>query len=165
MRLGAHHEVALCFDCARWPIAAPSNSPMAIVSGCGCEAGAAYELSEPKSSSWAFTTGRSSAPYFDDLIGGSHDRVPEVEVPTGRIQILHVPDCPLVDDVVQMVRECQDDSGDSGAPELRVGAYPSPTVVINGLDVTTGESVAGEARCRLDLPTREQILNALARDR
>ncbi len=113
----------------------------------------------------AFTTGRSSAPYFDDLIGGSHDRVPEVEVPTGRIQILHVPDCPLVDDVVQMVRECQDDSGDSGAPELRVGAYPSPTVVINGLDVTTGESVAGEARCRLDLPTREQILNALARDR
>jgi hypothetical protein len=91
--------------------------------------------------------------------------VPEVEVPTSRIQILHVPDCPLVDDVVQMVRECQDYSCDSGAPELRVGAYPSPTVVIDGLDVTTGEPVTGAARCRLDLTTKEQILNALASDR
>ena len=87
-----------------------------------------------------------------------------VDIPVGRIQILHVPDCPLVESVVKLVRDCQAHSGDSGVLDLRVGPFPSPTLLIDGLDVTTGESVAGAARCRLDLPTREQILNALAQD-
>ena len=80
-----------------------------------------------------------------------------------RIQILHVPDCPLVENVVKLVRDCQARSGESGVLDLRIGSYPSPTVLIDGLDVTTGEPVAGAARCRLDLPTREQVLDALAR--
>lgn len=80
----------------------------------------------------------------------------------GRIQILHVPDCPLVDEVVQLVRECPARLGDTGALDLRVGPYPSPTLLVDGIDVTTGAAVAGAARCRLDLPTTEQILDALA---
>lgn len=50
------------------------------------------------------------------------------------------------------------------ALDLRVGPYPSPALLIDGLDVTTGEPIVGAARCQLDLPTREQILTALARD-
>ncbi|GAB3197496.1 hypothetical protein GCM10027062_09300 [Nocardioides hungaricus] len=86
----------------------------------------------------------------------------ETDVPSGRIRILHVPDCPLVDRVVQLVRECQAQAGDTGLVDLRVGPYPSPTLLIDGLDVTTGEPATGATRCRLDLPTREQILSALA---
>lgn len=89
-------------------------------------------------------------------------RSAEADVPPARIQILHVPDCPLVDRVVQLVRECQVHTGDNEALDLRVGPYPSPTLLIDGLDVTTGEPTAGAMRCRLDLPTREQILKALA---
>ena len=43
----------------------------------------------------------------------------------------------------------------------RVGDYPSPSVLINGVDVLGG--AAGDpAACRLDLPTREHIRAALA---
>ncbi|RZS43509.1 hypothetical protein EV193_102489 [Herbihabitans rhizosphaerae] len=43
----------------------------------------------------------------------------------------------------------------------RQGAYPSPTVVIDGRDVVTGAPPATDACCRLDLPTHEQIHTAL----
>jgi hypothetical protein len=41
------------------------------------------------------------------------------------------------------------------------GPYPSPTLLIDGTDVTGKSSRDGPA-CRLDLPTEEQILAALA---
>lgn len=82
-------------------------------------------------------------------------------LPVDRIEILHVPDCPLVDRVLHLVRECQSHEGDSRAVDLRVGPYPSPTLLIAGLDITTGEPVDGAPRCRLDLPSRDQILTAL----
>lgn len=88
---------------------------------------------------------------------------PEARSLGSRIQILQVPDCPLVENVVRLVEDCLARSGDTGVPDLRIGSYPSPTLLIDGLDVTTGEPVAGSARCRLDLPTMEQVLAALAR--
>ena len=86
------------------------------------------------------------------------------ELPNVRIQILQVPGCPLVDGVIQLARECQAHVGDSGPLVVSIGQYPSPTLLVDGRDVTTGEPVAGEARCRLDLPTGEQVLSALARN-
>ena len=43
-----------------------------------------------------------------------------------------------------------------------VGDYPSPTVLINGVDVMTGrtDDLRGRAR-RLNLPTREHLIKAL----
>jgi hypothetical protein len=40
------------------------------------------------------------------------------------------------------------------------GPYPSPTVLIEGVDVT-GRSLGAGPACRLDLPTREQIVSAV----
>ena len=42
----------------------------------------------------------------------------------------------------------------------RVGDFPSPTVLVNGLDVM-GRQVGPGRICRLDLPTEEKILAAL----
>jgi hypothetical protein len=42
-----------------------------------------------------------------------------------------------------------------------VGVYPSPTLVMDGLDVATGRPVEGEPRCRMDLPSQEQIRAAV----
>jgi hypothetical protein len=41
------------------------------------------------------------------------------------------------------------------------GAFPSPTVLVEGVDVT-GRSVTDRSACRLDLPTEAGILAALA---
>lgn len=80
---------------------------------------------------------------------------------TVRAQILQVPDCPLVDELHALVHECLTALGDSGTVETRVGDHPSPTLVIDGIDVATGGPIDDRVCCRLDLPSREQILNAL----
>jgi hypothetical protein len=77
-----------------------------------------------------------------------------------RIQLLHVPDCPLVDRVRATLRTSL------AKTTLRVtideieGPYPSPTLLIDGHDVT-GRIASPEPSCRLDLPTEEQIVAAL----
>jgi hypothetical protein len=44
----------------------------------------------------------------------------------------------------------------------RVGRYPSPTVLVNGVDVMRpGAAPVGDA-CRLDLPTPQRVLDALS---
>jgi len=42
------------------------------------------------------------------------------------------------------------------------GPYPSPALLIDGADVT-GKPLVQQPSCRLDLPTEEQIMAALAR--
>jgi hypothetical protein len=42
-----------------------------------------------------------------------------------------------------------------------VGDYPSPTLLIDSIDVASGMPLRDGASCRLDLPTRNQILDAL----
>jgi hypothetical protein len=80
--------------------------------------------------------------------------------PAVRIQLLHVPDCPLVDRVRATLR------GSLAKTTIRVmiedieGPYPSPTLLIEGQDVT-GRTPMSAPSCRLDLPTEEQVLAAL----
>ena len=81
--------------------------------------------------------------------------------PSTRVQILHVPDCPLV----ERLRAEVESTLAEVAPDVRLslveGDYPSPTLLVDGMDVTTGAPVSGEPRCRLDLPTSPQIRDAL----
>jgi hypothetical protein len=79
------------------------------------------------------------------------------------IQILHVPDCPLVGRVRELVRQALDRTNIQAKVEERVGDYPSPTLLIDGRDVTGRPQGEGTA-CRLDLPTEQQVLAALARE-
>jgi hypothetical protein len=77
-----------------------------------------------------------------------------------RIELLHVPGCPLVDRVRATVEACLDEAGLTDVVHQREGSFASPTLLIDGTDVT-GARAQTEACCRLDLPTREQILAAL----
>lgn len=78
-----------------------------------------------------------------------------------RIQILHVPDCPLVEGLRALVSRCVAQSAAGVTVEEIEGPYPSPTLLLNGKDVT-GLQIVEAASCRFDLPTEEQILAALA---
>ena len=80
---------------------------------------------------------------------------------TVRARILQVPDCPMVDQLQALVYDCLSALGDTGIVETTVGDYPSPTLVIGGIDVATGRPIEDRVCCRLDLPSREQILSAL----
>lgn len=89
---------------------------------------------------------------------------PGVEaVPQRHVQLLHVPDCPLVGPLLGLVREAEADAGVRVAVQVLVGDYPSPTLVVDGLDAATGKTVPATTCCRLDLPTRQQIVDALVR--
>lgn len=81
--------------------------------------------------------------------------------PLPRIQLLHVPDCPLVDRVRDTLRDCLHAAALAVDVEELEGSYPSPTLVIDGVDVTTGAAPVGQVCCRLDLPTSTQIMQAL----
>jgi hypothetical protein len=78
------------------------------------------------------------------------------------VQILHVPDCPLL----PSARRAVDRAAASIGAQVHIaeveGAFPSPSVVVDGEDVT-GTSITGGAQCRLDLPTEQQIRVALQR--
>jgi hypothetical protein len=80
--------------------------------------------------------------------------------PAFAVQILHVPDCPNVERLRTRVQRSLARLGLPATIEELEGPYPSPTLLINGLDVIrpAGNS---EASCRLDLPTEEQIIEAL----
>lgn len=76
------------------------------------------------------------------------------------IQLLHVPDCAHLDRVRSMIDQAITATGITGIIEEVVGDFASPTVLINGVDVT-GRSVDAGACCRLDLPTEAQVRAAL----
>ncbi|MFD2794506.1 alkylmercury lyase [Promicromonospora vindobonensis] len=78
-----------------------------------------------------------------------------------QVQVLQVPGCPLVDRLLALVEECRVQSGIDLDVQVLTGQYPSPTLVVEGLDVATGQAVMSATCCRLDLPTRAQVLGAL----
>lgn len=77
------------------------------------------------------------------------------------VLILQVPDCPLVEQLRDLVNDCLAALSDPRNVETTVGDYPSPTLIIGGLDVATGRPVDDRTCCRLDLPSRDQVLVAL----
>lgn len=77
------------------------------------------------------------------------------------IRILQVPDCPLVDQLQAMVEAACDELGIHPDISHKVGDHPSPSLLIGGLDLMTGQPTEGAARCRLDVPSRAAIVSAL----
>lgn len=77
------------------------------------------------------------------------------------VELWSVPDCPLVDQVRTSLYDCLAHTGLDVAVQERQGSYPSPTLVVDGIDVATGNAPASGMCCRLDLPTHDQIHAAL----
>lgn len=76
------------------------------------------------------------------------------------VQVRSLPHCPNIEQVRELVRRAAAAAGAAVLLEELVGDYPSPTVLVDGLDVT-GAPLAEGAYCRLDLPTEGQIQAAL----
>lgn len=79
-----------------------------------------------------------------------------------RIELLTSPGCRNAAAAKQTVTDCLTTLGIDAPIIHRIGRYPSPTVLINGVDVMRPEAGApiGDA-CRLDLPTPQRVLDAL----
>jgi hypothetical protein len=77
-----------------------------------------------------------------------------------RVELRAVPGCPNLDAARDLLRACLAEAGLPGAFVERIGDYPSPSVVVDGADVT-GADPHGPACCVLRLPTRSEILAAL----
>ncbi len=84
----------------------------------------------------------------------SHERV--------HIKVLHVPDCVLLDGVLAVIDRSLTATGISAGIEEVVGDFASPTVLVDGADVT-GRAVTAGAACRLDVPSEAQVRAALVR--
>ncbi len=78
------------------------------------------------------------------------------------VKVLHVPECAHLDRVRSMIDQAITATGITGIIEEVVGNFASPTVLINGVDVTA-RSVEPGASCRLDLPTEAQVRAALTK--
>lgn len=76
------------------------------------------------------------------------------------VQLLHVPDCPLVDRVRATLRSSLSKTDVQVTIEEIEGPYPSPTLLIDGTD-PTGRTPAPGPSCRLDLPAEDEVLAAL----
>jgi hypothetical protein len=77
-----------------------------------------------------------------------------------KIELLHVSNCPHVDAARALLSECLTELQLEVAVEDREGAYPSPTILINGVDVMEAPAFMAAA-CRLDVPTKHRLLVAL----
>ncbi len=79
------------------------------------------------------------------------------------VELFHHADCRSARAAHELVRECLAVLALPDAVLVRVGDYPSPTVLVDGTDVMRPDAGLSEASaCRLDVPTRERVLAALA---
>lgn len=78
------------------------------------------------------------------------------------IRILSLDGCPNVDRARDVVRRSLALIGlsESVRVEESVGEFPSPTVLVDGRDVT-GRDLVAHSSCRLDVPREAQVIAAL----
>jgi hypothetical protein len=75
---------------------------------------------------------------------------------------LLAPDCPNAATARAVLTRCLDRLGVAVPVQERVGDYPSPTILIDGVDVMTdARGASGRQACRLDVPTASRVLAAL----
>jgi hypothetical protein len=77
-----------------------------------------------------------------------------------RISIVHIPDCPSAGRMRAEVEAALERTGATAVIEEIEGAYPSPTLLVDGVMVDGFPLGAGPA-CRIDVPAREQIASAI----
>ncbi|HCT77916.1 MAG TPA: alkylmercury lyase [Micromonosporaceae bacterium] len=79
-----------------------------------------------------------------------------------RVELLLAPDCPLADAARLVVSESTNQLGLKVSVAERIGDFPSPTVLVDGIDVMTGSAGAQHIQaCRLGVPTISRMLEAL----
>ncbi|MCH9731517.1 MAG: alkylmercury lyase family protein [Actinomycetia bacterium] len=79
-----------------------------------------------------------------------------------RIELLTSPGCPNATAVKQTITGSLTTLGIDVPIIERIGRYPSPTVLVDGVDVMRPEDGAPISdACRLDLPTHQRVLDAL----
>ena len=79
-----------------------------------------------------------------------------------RVELLLSADCPNAPGARLVVADCLRELGLSVDVAEQVGDFPSPTVLVDGVDVMTGTHGVGRAQaCRLDVPTAPRVLAAL----
>jgi hypothetical protein len=79
-----------------------------------------------------------------------------------KVELRYVPGCPHTDAARMLLAECLTELHLDAVVEEKEGAYPSPSILINGEDVM-GAPSSQAAACRLDVPTRQQLLASLRR--
>lgn len=79
-----------------------------------------------------------------------------------QIELLTLPGCPNAAPARELIADCLGSLGLDLEIVERVGSYPSPTILIDGVDVMghRSDALSGDA-CRLDLPTRDRLLALL----
>lgn len=77
-----------------------------------------------------------------------------------KIELLHVSGCPHVEAARALLSECLTELKLDVMVEDKDGPYPSPTILVNGVDVM-GTPTFRAAACRLDVPTKPRLLVAL----
>ena len=79
-----------------------------------------------------------------------------------RVELLQHPGCRSAPMTHQLVQQCLTALAVRAPVLVRVGDYPSPTVLVNGTDIMgRAPALTSTRACRLDVPTRDQILAAL----
>jgi len=76
------------------------------------------------------------------------------------VEVLYFTGCPHAADALALVRRCVARLELAVEVGEKVGAFPSPSVRIDGRDVM-GEPRTEGAACRLDLPTEDCVMAAL----
>ena len=77
------------------------------------------------------------------------------------VEVLYFAGCPHAAEAVALVERCLARLGIRAELVVREAEVPSPSVLVNGVDVM-GAPDAAAAVCRLDRPTEERVLGALA---
>lgn len=77
-----------------------------------------------------------------------------------KIELLHVPSCPHVEEARRTLRACLAQLQLDAPIQEREGDFPSPTILVDGLDVM-GQPEGTGAMCRLDRPDADRIMAAL----
>jgi hypothetical protein len=78
------------------------------------------------------------------------------------IEFLRCPQCPNAAAARSMLTACLRRLDLDVQVRERVGAYSSPTILVDGVDVMTARRGApSRPACRLDVPTAAQVLAAL----
>jgi len=80
------------------------------------------------------------------------------------VELLLAPDCPNASAARVVLTECLQRLGLAVGVRERVGDYPSPTILVDGVDVmtnTSGAPATPTQACRLDVPTASRVLAAL----
>src|SRR5215213_1194668 len=79
-----------------------------------------------------------------------------------RVELLQHPGCRSAPMTHQLVQQCLTALAIRSPVFVRVGDYPSPTVLVNGTDIMgRAPALTNMRACRLDVPTRDQVIAAL----